>query len=223
MDLGEDSTSARAQALSIPPYIFALLVILLTTYLSDRFRSRSIPLILLCITSAFGYLLLALTGILHRRLTLLASKVADIESPGSWWEENLPASVFQESSHGHLVGMSYVGIMLAAGTIFSVISLVITWNGNNSETESGRGAGMAILQGLGQCGPLVGTRLYPATDGPEYVRGSWTCAACMLVVCALVGVQRWRLKRENRRREALDAREAAMEGVRRGKRFVYML
>ncbi|KAA8895619.1 major facilitator superfamily domain-containing protein [Sphaerosporella brunnea] len=198
MDLGTDITSARAQALSIPPYIFGFLVILLTTYLSDRFRSRSIPLILLCVTSAFGYLLLSLTGLLHRRLTLLSSQ--------------------------YLVGMSYAGLMFAAGTIFAVISLVITWNGNNSETESSRGAGMAILQAMGQCGPLLGTRLYPAEDGPEYIRGSATCAACMLVVCALVALQRYRLRRENKFREALAAREAAVEGGRgMAGRFVFML
>jgi len=226
MDLGVDNaTAAQAQALSIPPYIFGLCVILLTTYLSDRFRSRSVPLIILCITSTFGYLLLVLAGLLHKRLAKLASDVADIESPGAWWEEKIPTSTFF-TTHSSTVVMSYVGIMLAAGTIFAIICLVITWNGNNSETESSRGAGLAILQGLGQCGPLLGTRLYPADHGPEYISGSLTCAGCMLVVCCLVGLQRWRLDRENKRREALDAREAAMEGDgtrRRAKRFLYML
>ncbi|KAI5849188.1 major facilitator superfamily domain-containing protein [Tricharina praecox] len=226
MDLGVNTVSpAQAQALSIPPYIFGLCVILLTTYLSDRFRSRSVPLIILCITSISGYLLLVLSGLLHKSLTKLASDVADIESPGAWWEEKIPTSKFL-ATHSSTVVMSYVGIMLAAGTIFAIISLVITWNGNNSETESSRGAGMAILQGLGQCGPLLGTRLYPADQGPEYISGSLTCAGCMLVVCCLVGLQRWRLGRENRRREALDSREAAMEGDgtrRRVRRFLYML
>ena len=108
--------------------------------------------------------------------------------------------------------------MLAAGTIFAIISLVITWNGNNAETQSGRGTGMAILQGLGQCGPLVGTRLYPKSHGPEYVFGSLMCAGAMVVVCGLVAVQRWRLGRENRRGE----KRGVAEG-REGRRFVYML
>ena len=36
------------------------------------------------------------------------------------------------------------------------------------------------------------------------------CAACMCTVGALVAFQRWRLKKENRRREALDRGDAGM-------------
>lgn len=220
-----DKTSAKAQALSIPPYLFGLLIILVTSYVSDRFRSRSIPLLVLCGVSTLGYSLLVFSGIMHKTLERFEAEVADIETAGPWWQDQLPSSAYA-IPHSATVAMSYTGLMLAAGCIFAIISLVITWNGNNSETESGRGTGQAIMQGLGQCGPLLGTRLYPAEHGPEYIPGSLTCAACMVVVFGLVGVQRWRLKRENLRREALDARETAMKGEREGKgrsRFMFML
>ncbi|KAF8539367.1 major facilitator superfamily domain-containing protein [Trichophaea hybrida] len=224
MDLGVSSSSAHAQALSVPPYIFALVVTLLTTWLSDRYRSRSVPLFILCSISAFGYSILALSGLLHKSLTTLSSDVADIESPGSWWEEKISASSYL-TSHKSTVGISYLGIMLAAGSIFAIVSLAITWNGNNSESESGRGTGMAIQQALGQCGPLLGTRLYPQNQAPEYIQGSLTCAGCMILVGLLVVFQRWRLVRENRRREMLDKRDAGMEGdgKTRKRRFRYML
>ncbi|KAF8248535.1 MFS general substrate transporter [Wilcoxina mikolae CBS 423.85] len=198
MDLGVNSSPAHAQALSVPPYIFALAITLLTTWLSDRYRSRSVPLFILCSISAFGYSLLALSGLLHKSLTTLSSDIADID---------------------------YLGIILAAGSIFAIVSLAITWNGNNSETESGRGTGMAIQQALGQCGPLLGTRLYPQSQAPEYIQGSLTCAGCMILVGLLVVFQRWRLVRENRRREMLDKRDAGMEGdgKTRRRRFRYML
>lgn len=77
---------------------------------------------------------------------------------------------------------------------------------------------MDVLTGCRQCGPLLGTRLYPKEDGPYYVRGMTVCAGAMVCVCLLVVVQRWRLKRENRRR---DRRELA-EG-REGKGFRFML
>lgn len=166
MGLGVEPTSARAQALSVPPYIFAFFVILITTWLSDRFRSRSVPLFILCGTNVFGYSLLAFAGLLHKTLTKLSSDISDVETPRSWWEDKVSASAFA-TSHSSTVAISYLGILLAAGTIFAIISLIITWNGNNSESESGRGTGMAILQALGQCGPLLGTRLYPQNQGPE--------------------------------------------------------
>jgi hypothetical protein len=47
----------------------------------------------------------------------------------------------------------------------------------------------------------------------------------MIVVGLLVVFQRWRLVRENQRREVLDKRDAAMEGdaTKRRKRFKYIL
>ena len=219
-----DMTSAHAQALSVPPYIFALIIILLTTYLSDRFCSRSVPLLILCSISAFGYILLAFSGVLHKAMGRFDAQIAGIDAAGPWWQDQIPT--FAKPSKLETIATSYIGLMLSAGCIFAIVSLVITWNGNNSETESGRGTGMAILQGLGQCGPLLGTRLYPSEDGPEYIRGSLTCAACMIVVLMLVGLQRWRLKRLNLQREKLDAREEALEGgsgVQKRRRFVFML
>lgn len=83
---------------------------------------------------------------------------------------------------------------------------------------------MALLQVLGQCGPLVGTRLYPASQAPGFVKGSWTCAASMAVVAALVGLQRWRLKKENRRREKEEVGEVARgDRARRRKGFRFIL
>lgn len=166
LGLGTESTSARAQALSVPPYIFAFFVILITAWLSDRFQSRSVPLFILCGMNAFGYSLLALAGLLHKTLTKLSSDISDVEAPSSWWEDRISSSAFA-TSHSSTVAISYLGVVLAAGTIFAIVSLIITWNGNNSESESGRGTGMAILQAVGQCGPLLGTRLYPQNQGPE--------------------------------------------------------
>jgi hypothetical protein len=40
-----------------------------------------------------------------------------------------------------------------------------------AEKNPGKGASIAILNIIGQCGPLLGTRLYPETDGPWYIPG----------------------------------------------------
>ncbi|CZR64908.1 related to nicotinamide mononucleotide permease [Phialocephala subalpina] len=124
----------------------------------------------------------------------------------------------------------YFGLYPAAIGFFSVITIIITWSINNQESESKQGTGFAMLQLIGQCGPLVGTRLYPQSDAPLYVRGMVSCAGAMIVVAVLAGGLRWYLGRLNRRATAEygvvgEAGEAMMEGGR-GKHkapFEYML
>lgn len=80
---------------------------------------------------------------------------------------------------------------------FSVITIVITWTINNQESESQQGAGFAVLQVIGQCGPLVGTRLYPEEEAPFYVRGMGVCAGAMVAVAVLaVGLRIYLGKKE---------------------------
>jgi len=220
--MGESSmgyTSIRAQALSAPPYLFAFFLVLLSTYLSDRLRSRSYPILILSLTASLGYFTLAATSHIQ---SSLASAITSLDSeapadPFNGWISSGAASTWLQENATGALAVKYVSIFLAAGGIFSAIALVMVWNVNNSESESGRGTGMAILQVVGQCGPLLGTRLYPEDEGPYYVRGMAVCGAAMVAVGLLVGVQRWRLKRANRERD----RKEAMEGrVGRGWRFM---
>lgn len=96
----------------------------------------------------------------------------------------------------------YAGIYPAAIGFFSVITIIITWNINNEETESKQGAGFAMLQFIGQCGPLVGTRLYPEKDAPFYVSGMAVCAGAMVFVACLSMGLRIYLGWKNRRGQA---------------------
>ncbi|CUS07407.1 unnamed protein product [Tuber aestivum] len=212
-------TSIHAQALSAPPYLFAFFLVLLSTYLSDRLGSRSYPILILSLIASLGYFTLAATSHIQSSLASAITNL-DSEAPansfGDWISSGAASTWLQENAAGALA-VKYVSIFLAAGGIFSAIALVMVWNVNNSESESGRGTGMAILQAVGQCGPLLGTRLYPEDEGPYYVRGMAVCGTAMAVVVLLVGVQRWRLNRANRERD----RKEAMEGrVGRGWRFM---
>ena len=99
---------------------------------------------------------------------------------------------------------------------------------------------MALLNYIGQLGPLVGVHLYPEEEGPFYVRGMGWCAGAMGCVGVLAGGLRWWLGRENARLEREEKKREEEEGggegqglvgggdgrrKRRGreKRFVYML
>jgi MFS family permease len=126
--------------------------------------------------------------------------------------------------------LRYLALYPAAAGFFSAITIIITWTINNQESDSGKGAGVAIMNVIGQMGPLLGTSIFPKEDGPEYVRGMAICAGFMMVVGVLAGILRWVLVRENARRQKGTSAEGYAgvpleEGgkAREKKQFVYML
>jgi hypothetical protein len=100
----------------------------------------------------------------------------------------------------------YLGVYPATAGFFSCVTLIITWTLNNQETDSKKGTGVALLQYFGQCGPLLGTRLYPESDGPLYLKGMAVCAGFMGLVAVLAWVLRIVLSRENAKRRLANAR-----------------
>jgi len=93
------------------------------------------------------------------------------------------------------VGARYAGVFLAAGGVFPTIANILPWVTNNQGSDSRRGAGIVILNIIGQCGPVLGTRLYPTNEGPFYVKGQAVCAGFMffttLLVIGLRGLLWW--------------------------------
>ncbi len=107
----------------------------------------------------------------------------------------------------------YLAVYPAAVGFFNVVVLLIAWNINNQRGESRQGGAFAVFQAVGQCGPLIGTRLYPDVEGPFYARGMLVMACAMLGVAALAAVLRWYLARRNRQ---LGVAEAANGGGEAG-------
>lgn len=161
-------SSLQAQALSAPPYLVAFVVVLLTAYASDRSRSRSPYLIAHAIISSLSYLAIAATGYFHAHLP-------------PWL---------------HIL-IRYICVYPATAGFFSAITLIITWSMDNRVEQEGKGASIAILNIIGQCGPLLGTRLYPESDGPWYIGGMATCSFFMVVVAVLAIGLRIILQRMN--------------------------
>ena len=180
-----------SQALSAPPYLFAFIVVLVTTYISDRTRTRSPYLITHALLSSLSYLLIATTGYFHTHLP-----------------------------HTLHITVRYLCIYPATSGFFSAITLILAWTMDNRVEKEGKGASVALLNLIGQCGPLLGTRLYPANDGPWYVRGMAVCSGFMLLVAGLAVLLRVLLGRVNRGQNGgnngmeveLEEREVLMGG-----------
>ncbi len=92
----------------------------------------------------------------------------------------------------------YLGVYLAI-TIFVCIALMLPLVSNMHSTESKRVGGWIILGTIGQCGPLVGTNLFPPDEAPFYRKGSLISMAFSLLVGVAAAVLSLLLHLENRR------------------------
>lgn len=99
---------------------------------------------------ALGYFILASTGALQASIEATLAGVERVEEAGDarWWEEMVPQSEWIKNETVG-VGVQYAGFFLAAGGVFGVVALVMVWTVNNGESESKRGAGIAMLQMIG--------------------------------------------------------------------------
>ncbi|RMY78802.1 hypothetical protein D0863_00438 [Hortaea werneckii] len=167
-----------SQGLSAPPFLFAFFVVLVTAFLSDRIKSRSIPMMFHATLAMLGYIVLAVAGAAH---------------------------------FGHT--LRYLAVFPICAGFFSAVTIVITWTVNNQPSDEGKGTGMAMLNIIGQMGPLVGTRLYPDAEAPYYVKGMAVCAVSMAMVAGLALALRLVLRAQNARsRREWHVHESDVEG-----------
>ncbi|KAL2276998.1 hypothetical protein FJTKL_00302 [Diaporthe vaccinii] len=197
-------TPVASQALSVPPYLISFIAVLAVAKASDALQSRAYLIAACALSSALGYTFLALS---HRLSDIGGGK-------------------------GGLNMARYLAIYPAAAGFFCVVVLTIAWNVNNSRGRNHKGAGFALMQVIGQTGPLIGTRLYPKEDGPWFTGGMGVCAAAMFGVAGLALGLRAHLARANRRADRdgaggrLEEEERLFEGGKShnvGVRFRYML
>jgi hypothetical protein len=103
------------------------------------------------------------------------------------------------------VGVRYFAVFLSAAGVFSSIANILPWTINNQGSDSKRGAGIALLNLIGQVGPLLGTRIFPADEKPYFVKGMSICAAFMFFNALIALALRSYLAWENKVLERDDA------------------
>ncbi|KAG8528505.1 uncharacterized protein KY384_007423 [Bacidia gigantensis] len=70
---------------------------------------------------------------------------------------------------------------------------------DNQGSDSRRGAGLVLINVVGQCGPVLGTRLYPKSQAPRFVKGMSICAAFMFWTFFMAVALRFLLVWENKK------------------------
>jgi MFS family permease len=88
------------------------------------------------------------------------------------------------------VAVKYFALFLVTGALYPCIGLVLSWVSNNNGSDSKRGAAFILMNFVGQCGPLLGTHIFPTSEAPLYKKGFYiSFGACTLAaVLALVQV-----------------------------------
>jgi MFS family permease len=109
----------------------------------------------------------------------------------------------------------YVGVFLAV-QVFCCVSLTLAWTANIHSTESKRAGGMTVLATIGQCGPLLGTNVFPESEKPYYRKGMWISASfCLLIAVCSVALS-CILIAENKKMEREGIIPPKGEGVKDG-------
>ncbi|KAK9476578.1 major facilitator superfamily domain-containing protein [Lipomyces japonicus] len=109
------------------------------------------------------------------------------------------------------VGVRYFALFICAAGMFCSVAVIMPWAVDNQGTDSKKGTGMFLLNLIGQCGPILGTRMFPSSDSPRYFRGMWVCFGCLVAVMALAIINRLYLQFLNHR---LDKRWGKVEEQR---------
>lgn len=101
----------------------------------------------------------------------------------------------------HTTAVRYFATFLVCAGVFPAVALTFTWVTDNQGSASKRGAGLAIFGMVGQCGPILGARLFPKTDQPWFAHGMWICAGILFGAAAMTVVLSLSLLWQNTRRD----------------------
>lgn len=189
-------SSINAQGLSAPPYFAAYLFANITTFIADRTQQRGLVLITTSLVGGIGYIVLATVttvGVRYFAVYLAAAGVfSTIPNILAWTlstSTTPPPPTFPPPSF-HL----FFPFLCKAGRSTLTQTLL-----DNQGSDTRRGAGLVIINVIGQCGPILGTRLYPTAEGPRYIKGMSICAAFMFFAAVMAFALRVLLVWENRK------------------------
>lgn len=76
-------------------------------------------------------------------------------------------------------GVRYFALYLCCSGIYPIVANLLVWNLQGSDGK--KSFGYVLMATVGQCGPILGTRIFPAKDGPYYRKGGWISVGCLLL------------------------------------------
>ncbi|RDX44403.1 MFS general substrate transporter [Lentinus brumalis] len=89
---------------------------------------------------------------------------------------------------------------IVSGT-YTMIGIIIAWFAHNLGSETKKATGIPMYMAIGQCGSVLGSHLYPSTEGPRYIKGFAVTCALQFVAALAAIVLTVSYRMENRRRD----------------------
>ncbi|KAA1472445.1 MFS general substrate transporter [Dentipellis sp. KUC8613] len=174
--------------------------------------------------SAFLPTIIETFGFTNARAQLLTvppyAVCAVVITAASWCSDRLQNRGFFVCVSSTIAGIGYLLLLTVANNphvryfaTFCIVSGAYTTNGivlalfaHNLGSETKRATGTPIYMAIGQCGSILGAHLFPATEGPRYIKGfAISCALQFLgALCALLLTIYHRL--ENERRDRVEGK-----------------
>ncbi|KAJ6542417.1 major facilitator superfamily domain-containing protein [Mycena sp. CBHHK59/15] len=94
----------------------------------------------------------------------------------------------------HNVHVRYFAVFCIVSGTYTTIGLIIAWFAHNLGSETKRATGIPMFMAIGQCGSVLGSHIFPLTEGPRYMS---------FLAAALAAVLAISYRAENARRDRL--------------------
>ncbi|KAJ7461755.1 MFS general substrate transporter [Mycena galericulata] len=101
------------------------------------------------------------------------------------------------------VHVRYFAVFCIVGGTYTTIGLIIAWFAHNLGSETKRATGIPMFMAIGQCGSVLGSHIFPLTEGPRYIKGFGISCALEFLAAALSLVLHISYRTENARRDKL--------------------
>lgn len=96
-------------------------------------------------------------------------------------------------------GARYFATFLCSCGLYPSVAILVCWLGDMHGEDGKRTYGYIAMQCVGQCGPILGTRIYPASDAPKYKKGYWIAFGFLIASACMALFLRsylWRLNKQ---------------------------
>ncbi|TEB34142.1 MFS general substrate transporter [Coprinellus micaceus] len=90
---------------------------------------------------------------------------------------------------------------ITSGT-YTTIGLTIAWFSHNLGSETKKATGIPMFMAIGQCGSILGSHIFPKSEGPNYTKGFAVCCALAFLSATCSGILSISYRVENALKEA---------------------
>ncbi|KAJ7634656.1 MFS general substrate transporter [Roridomyces roridus] len=111
------------------------------------------------------------------------------------------------------VHVRYFSVFCIVAGTYASLGVMLAWFSHNLGSESKRAAGTPAYMAIGQCGSVLGSHIFPSTEGPRYMRGFGICCALAFLAALLTIVLSISYRMENKRRDEVYGKSDVRQRV----------